>query len=255
MEKLSDLKKVTPRNSLDFEKVLNDKGFTYADVYYKLNGAGITEFNDILTKSGALVMGENGKYVGNRQFHSSDSGNRTPEEANLDCEVGNIQEKLFCLDNIDFKSNPKATNQNTKYDSDITTKELDLIHIPTGVQVEFKTSYSKLYGHNAYYSHRDSKFRKFMRSGKIMIIYFVKLNKVAVVYKKYFEDPEMGKSTGSVRMKSEHEFREGTNKYWDNISVWDGIMLDYNIMFKGNSAISDAVSKAVSWLDKYGNNQ
>lgn len=249
MEKLSEIKK-TVRNSVDFGKALEEKGLTYADVYYRLNGAGITEFNNILTKSGALIQGEGGRYKGNKSYHAADGGNRTQEETDLDCAVGNIQEKLFCMDNIDFKPNPKATNINSKSDSDITTNELDLIHIPTGEQVEFKTSYSKLYGRNndtAYYRHRDSGFKEFMRSGKIMIIYFVKLNKVAVISKKYFEDPENGKPTGSVRLKKEKEFSQETKKYWDTVTIWKGIMIDYDMMVRGNSEISKAVEKLVRY--------
>ena len=249
MEKLSEIKK-TVRNSVDFGKALEEKGLSYADVYYRLNGAGITEFNNILTKSGALIQGEGGRYKGNKSFHAADGGNRTQEETELDCAVGNIQEKLFCMDNIDFKPNPKATNINSKSDSDITSKELDLIHIPTGEQVEFKTCYSKLYGRNndtAYYRHRDGGFKEFMRSGKIMIIYFVKLNKVAVISKKYFEDPENGKPAGSVRLKREKEFDKDTNKYWDTVTIWKGIMIDYDMMVRGNSEISKAVEKLVRY--------
>lgn len=249
MEKSSEIKK-TVRNSVDFGKVLEERGLTYADVYYRLNGAGITEFNSILTKSGALIQGDGGKYKGNKSYHAADGGKRTQEDTDLDCAVGNIQEKLFCMDNIDFKPNPKATNINSKSDLDITSKELDLIHIPTGEQVEFKTSYSKFYGHNAdkaYYSHRDSGFKEFMRSGKIMIIYFVKLNKVAVISKKYFEDPERGKPSGSVKLVKEKEYKDDTNKYWDTVTVWKGIMMDYNMMVQGNSEISKAVEKLVRY--------
>lgn len=249
MDKLSEIEdKKAVRNSVYFGQALEEKGLSYADVYYRLNGAGITEFNNVLTKSGALIQDEGGQYRGNRSFHASDNGKRSPEETNLDCEIGNIQETLFCMDNIDFKSNPKATNQNTKNDSDITTRELDLIHIPTGVQVEFKTSYSKMYRNNvAYYRHRDGKFKEFMRNGNIMIIYFVKLDKVAVISKKYFADPEMGKEKGAVKLVREHEYSERTNKYWDTVSIWDGIMIDYKMMIRGNSAISKAVEKLVKY--------
>jgi hypothetical protein len=252
MEKLSNIEeKQSVRNSVDFGKSLEEKGLSYADVYYRLNGAGITEFNNVLTKSGALIQGEGGHYRGNKSYHASDNGKRSQEETELDCAVGNIQEKLFCMDNIDFKPNPKATNISSKKDSDITTKELDLIHIPTGVQVEFKTSYSKFYGKDnnqySYYRHRDSGFKDFMRSGKIMIIYFVNLDKVAVISKKYFEDPEMGKDKGSVKLKKEHEWSNETKKFWDHITVWKGIMIDYDMMVRGNSAISDAVTKLVKY--------
>ena len=86
-----------------------------------------------------------------------------------------------------------------------------------------------------------------MRSGKIMIIYFVKLNKVAVISKKYFEDPENGKPTGSVRLKKEKEYSKETKKYWDTVTVWKEIMMDYDMMVCGNSEISKAVEKLVRY--------
>ena len=48
MENLNEVKK-TVRNSVDFGKALEEKRLTYADVYYRLNEAGVTEFNNILT--------------------------------------------------------------------------------------------------------------------------------------------------------------------------------------------------------------
>ena len=80
-----------------------------------------------------------------------------------------------------------------------------------------------------------------------MIIYFVNLDKVAVISKKYFEDPENGKAHGSVKLKDEKVYSKETKKYWDNITVWDGIMLDYDMMVRGNSGISEAVEKLVKY--------
>ena len=223
------------RNSEMFKEVLESRGMTYANVYYRLNQQGITRFNDILTKSGELVKGEDGRYLGSKDYHSSDKGLRTRAETELDCAVGSIQETLFCLDNIDFKSNPNATGAGLKQDSDISARELDLIHKPTGRQVEFKVSYSKLYGNDAYYHHRDSGLRDFLNAGNIMIIYFIKLGKVAVLTKKYVDR--------SVKFDKEHILRN--NKYWDDIKVWKGLFMDYRMMGGGNFLISDKISNIV----------
>jgi len=240
MDKLSNVN--VPRNALMFGEALEKKGFTYADVYYRLNTNGITEFNDILTKSGALVQGENGRYTGSRSFYAADSGLRTPEEVSLDCAVGNIQEALFCLDNFDFMRNPNATNIRTANDYDITTKELDLIHRPTGEPVEFKVSYSGLYGNGndfsyAFYNHRGANFENFINEGKIMIIYFINIDKVAVVSKRYFG--------GSVKIKEHDVFKY--NKHWDTVTVRKGIMDDYAMMRNGNYRVSELISRRVKY--------
>ncbi len=237
MDKLSNID--VPRNSLQFGEALEKKGLTYADVYYRLNSAGITEFNDILTQSGGLIKGEDGKYIGKRDFYAADSGLRTPEEVRLDCAVGNIQEALFCIDNPQFMPNPKATNKKLKYDTDITTRELDLIHRETGEQVEFKVSYSPLYGgYNAYYNHRGADFEKFMNEDKIMIIYFINLDKASVVSK-------MRLSRGSVKIK-EHDVIK-YNKHWDTVTVQKSIMEDYKMMRQGNHKLSEIVSNRVKY--------
>ena len=238
MDRLSNVN--VPRNALMFGEALEKKGLTYADVYYRLNTNGITEFNEILTKSGALVQGENGRYTGSRSFYAADSGLRTPEEVSLDCAVGNIQEALFCIDNIDFMRNPKATNVKTTNDYDITTKVLDLIHRPTGEPVEFKVSYSGLYGRNndyAFYNHRGADFEQFMEEGKIMIIYFIDIDKVAVVSKKFF-----GKS---VKIK-EHDVIK-FNKHWDSVTVSKFAMDDYSMMKNGNHRLSEQISRRVKY--------
>ena len=238
LSNLDDIKN-TGRNSIDFGFSLERKGLTYADVYYRLNGAGITDYNDILTSSGELIQGEDGKYIGRKSFQCSDSGLRTASETALDCEVGNIQERLFCLDNIDFKPNPKATNKDVKSDADITSKQLDLIHIPTNAQVEFKVCYSKLYpnGDVFYYRHRNGKFRKFLEDGNILIIYFINYDRVAVITKKNLDK--------SVKIKKENEYSK--NKYWDVVTVWKGLTDPYKMMREGNSEISNKVSKIVKY--------
>lgn len=243
MEKLSDFTEgKAMRNSVAFEEVLKEKGFTYADVYYRLNQSGITEFNDLLTKEGFIVQGEDGRYLGSRNFHSSDNGLRSRDETRIDCEIGNVQETLFCLDNIDFVRNPKATSGGVNKDSEVTTKELDLIHKPTGAEVEFKVSYSKMYGNNAYYNHRDGKFKEFLDAGNILVVYFVQLDKAAVICKRNLD-------RGSVKVKEKDRVKY--NKFWDSISVWSGLMVECDLMVRGNSAISNEVSKII----KYGYNR
>ena len=240
MEKLSRVDNIIPRNSVSFGEILVSKGLTYADIYYYLNGNGISKFNDVLTKSGTLVQGEGGRYLGRKEFQASDNGQRSPEELRLDCEVGNIQEAIFCLDNPDFKQNPKATNKDIKSDEEITSHCLDLIHIPTGTEVEFKVAYSKMYGKEAYYMHRNGKLKEFLDAGNILIVYFIKLDKVAVICKKNWD--------GSVRLK---ETMVKNNKVWDKVTVWNGLMINYEMMRRGNYEISRIVSNII----RYGKNK
>lgn len=238
-------------NYIIFDEALKKKGLSYKDVYYRLNGAGITEFNDIISPDGRLIMPtESGKYLGERNYHAADSGVRKQEEFVLDCKIGNVQEELFCLDNIDFKRNKNATDYNVKNDSEITTKNLDLIHIPTGVQVELKNPKGdKLYGYyskkKAYYTHRDSGFRKFIREGNIMIINFMGIKKVAVVSKENFKDPEMGRPKGGVEIPEgkEHVWDPTKNKFIDTVTVLEDQLIDYDMMVNGNSEISNRISK------------
>ena len=245
--------KKNSHNYIIFDEALQKKGLSYKDVYYRLNGAGITEFNDIISPDGRLIMPtESGQYLGERNYHAADNGERKQEEFVLDCKIGNVQEAIFCLDNVDFQRNENATDYNVKDDSEITTKNLDLIHIPTGVQVELKNPKGdKLYGYNgpkkAYYSHRDSGFRKFIREGNIMIINFMGIKKVAVVSKENFKDPEMGKPKGGVEIPKgkEHIWDAYIKKYKDTITVVEDQLIDYDMMVNGNSEISNKISKII----------
>lgn len=167
-------------------------------------------------------------------------------------EIGNVQEEIFCLDNVDFQRNDNATDYNVKDDLEITTKNLDLIHIPTGVQVELKNPRGdKLYGNRgpkkAYYTHRDSGFRKFIREGNIMIINFMDIKKVVVVSKENFKDPKMGRPKGGVEIpeRKEHIWDPNMKKYKDTITVTEDQLIDYDMMVNGNSEISDKISKII----------
>ena len=245
--------KKSNHNYIIFDEALKQKGLSYKDVYYRLNGAGITEFNDIISPDGRLIMPtESEQYLGERDYHAADNGGRKQEEYVLDCKIGNVQEEIFCLDNVDFRRNDNATDYNVKDDSEITTKNLDLIHIPTGVQVELKNPKGdKLYGKwgpkKAYYTHRDSGFRKFIREGNIMIINFMGIKKVAVVSKENFKDPEMGRPKGGVEIPEgkEHIWDPNMKKYKDTITVTEDQLIDYDMMVNGNSEISDKISKII----------
>lgn len=237
---MSKINKKVVRNSELFDEYLKSRGMSYKDVYAHLNGYGITKYNDILNASGVLTEVEVDDYLGNRDYHSADNGARTPAQKRLDCEVGNIQETLFCIDNIQFETNDGATNKDVKVDSEITTKKLDLIHTPTNREVEFKTSYCRevdsVYD-TAIYRHRDGNFEKYINSGKIVIIYFPYLKKVAVIAKRNY-----GRSVNCISSKVDEN-----GKLWDVISVWKGLFYDYDMMKFGNNKISEKVSNLVKY--------
>lgn len=240
---MSESKEKKPtRNSILFKKWLESTGKSYMDVYKRLNENGITEYNSILSKSGELIENKDIDYIGERDFHGCDNGLRTPAEKNIDCAVGNIQETLFCLDNPDFKINENATHYTIKTDEEISTQKLDLIHIPTGREVEFKVSYcdhiNEQY-HTAIYRHRDANFANFMRKGRIVIIYFPYLNTVAVFDKRNFKDVEMGVKSGGVKVIVKDKPENG--KLWDIVSVFSGLFQNYHMMDYGNSSISEKV--------------
>lgn len=242
-----ETEKKISRNSEIFRDVLEGKGLTYADVYRILNCAGITKYNYILDKDGNFIEQENEKYLGKRSFHSADDGARTPFECTVDCVVGNIQEDLFCLDNRDFTPNSEATNINVKLDSGITTGKLDLIHKPTGVEVELKTSRCKEINeeyNTVIYRHRDAKFAEYLRKGHIMIVDFPYLKKVAVFDYRNFKDKEMGITKGSVKV-IKPDYVDNCGKHWDIVSIWSGLLIDYDMMKNGNYKISEKVSEIV----------
>lgn len=222
-----------PRNSVFFGKWLESVGKSYKDVYDYLNNNGITKYNDILSESGVLKETEYEGSVGSRFKHSCDV--RTPEQTTLDCNIGNIQEELFCIDNPDFKPNNNATHKGVMNDNQITTRKLDLIHIPTNTEVEFKVCYYhtlKDNYKNVIYSHRDGHFTDFMNSGKIIIIYFPYYNSAVIFDKSRYR--ESG-GTGAVKMLAENELSETTGKYVDKILIFKGLFKKYIMLEKMNS--------------------
>lgn len=248
MEKLSDFtEEKVSRNSELFDKALKNKGMSYADVYRILNEHGITDFNYIIDKDGNLIEQEDKGYLGKRDYHGSDNGKRTHAQKELDCIVGNIQERLFCIDNIEFIPNPKATTGNVSSDNGITTNHLDLIHKPTGAEVELKNSFDDEINdkyNTVTYKHRDAHFAEFMRKGYIMIVNFPYLKKVAVFDYRNFKDPEKGKDKGSVRVIVPDKV-DKYGKHWDIVSIWSGLLIDYDMMKTGNHKISEKVSEIV----------
>lgn len=239
------------RNSELFNEALKNKGMTYADVYRVLNCAGITDFNHIIDKNGNLIEQEDKGYIGKRDYHGSDNGHRTHAQKELDCVVGNIQERLFCIDNIDFIPNPDATSGGVNSDDGITTNHLDLIHKSTGVEVELKNSYCKEINskyNTVIYRHRDAKFMEFMRKGYIMIVNFPYLRKIAVFDYTNVKDEKNGKEKGSVKVII-HDKVDDNGKHWDIVSIWSGLLIDYDMMRRGNSEISNKVSRIVKNRD------
>ena len=228
------------RNSQLFDQWLHSCGLTYKDVYRCLNENGITDFNNVISKSGILLEEDDSDYSGRRDYHGCDEGLRTHAEKDLDCAIGNIQERLFCIDNKDFRINETAThNGDIRKDTDITTRRLDFIHIPTGKEVEFKVSYCKTINaeyDTVIYRHRDGKFADFMRNGNI--IYFPYLDKVAVFDKNNFMDPDKHGPKRSVRIiKTEEQY----GKLWNIVSIWKGMLMDYHMMKEGNGEISEKI--------------
>ena len=235
------------RNSELFGKALESKELSYADVYRILNEHGITDYNYIIDKDGNLIEQEDKGYLGDRDYHGSDNGERTHAQKELDCVVGNIQERLFCIDNVEFIPNPKATTGNVSSDEGINTNHLDLIHKQTGAEVELKNSFCDEINdkyNTVIYKHRDAHFAEFLRKGYIMIVNFPYLNKVAVFDYKNFKDPDKGKDKGSVRVIVPDKI-DKYGKHWDIVSIWSGLLIDYDMMKNGNHKISDKVSEIV----------
>ena len=83
-----------------------------------------------------------------------------------------------------------------------------------------------------------------MRNGYIVIVNFPYLNKVAVFDYRNFKDPERGKDKGSVRVIVPDKIDE-YGKHWDIVSIWSGLLIDYDMMKKGNYKISEKVSEIV----------
>lgn len=239
--------KVYGNNAKSFSNWLKSRGYTHKYVRERLNENGITTYNDIIGDDEFIEKNPNAGYLGYKDRYGCDRGNRTRSEKSLSCDVGDIQEHLFCIDNEDFKRNTKATGEWVEKDSDINSNSLDLIHIPTGAEVEFKTNYAdKMYGPNeiVYYNHRYGHFDEFMRKGNILMIYYVNLNRIAVFDYNSFKDPEYGKNYGTVFVKTKNLVTQyGT--ICDNVQLDRTVMLDYEMMKRGNINISKKVSEIV----------
>ena len=220
-------------NASLFTNAMKYKGYTCADVLKRLNDKNIHDFDTVITDSD-FVLPEITKKLTSKEKHAV--GGRDPREAKLACIVGNIQEALFTLNNGEFERNAKATNINS--DSDI-TKEEDLIFKPTKTKVEFKVSFCRLNNDKGRYNHRDGGFKRCMKSGQIMIIYFIYLDKVAVIDKSCLDN-------GTVQIDKENFKSEKMGKVIDIIYIDQKLFIDYDLMSnKKYSEISDRVSNMI----------
>lgn len=217
-----------------FLYAMEKKGYTSTDILKRLNDHYIHDFDEVITSSG-FVLPKITKDLTYKEKHAA--GNRDPRVAKLACIVGNIQETLFTINNNDFKGNVDATNIHSKSD---VTKEPDLIYKPTGTKVEFKVSYCNLNNNRGRYNHRDGGFKRCMKSGQIMIIYFIHLNKVAVIDKHCLD-------SGSVQIDKEHIWSDNMGKYIDIVYIDQKIFIDYDLVSdKKYSEISDMVSELIN---------
>ena len=216
-----------------FTNAMKYKGYTCVDILKRLNDKNIYDFDKVITGSG-FVIPEITKKLTSKEKHAV--GGREPGDAKLACIVGNIQETLFTLNNDEFERNDKATNINS--DSDI-TKEEDLIFKPTKTKVEFKVSFCRLNNDKGRYNHRDGGFKRCMKSGQIMIIYFIYLDKVAVIDKSCLDN-------GTVQIEKENFKSEKMGKVIDIIYIDQKLFIDYDLMSnKKYSEISDRVSDMI----------
>lgn len=237
-----------PANNAElFRDWLSSVGSSYGKVREILNRNGIHEFNDIITENGDLVKKDGTSYLGKLDYHGCDNGARDHASKELACIIGNVQETLFCLDNsLDFDTNSNATRNGVTKDEDITAKKLDLIHKKTNKDVELKCRFVSNI-HPKYqtvtYKHRNGNFDKFMKSGKILLVYYPYLNKIAVIDNSLFQDPLKKDWSKPVRIIG-HDV-DGGGIHWDVVSIRVNMMFDYTMMKGGNHLIGEEVTKLI----------
>lgn len=234
------LKKV-PRNSELFEKALNERGMTYADVFNRLKENGLDEeFDDVISEFG-LIKSDNGDYKPGKEYYAADKGKRSSGELHIDVRVGNVQEELFLLNNPSFKRNPRAGyGNNVDF-----TKAPDFIFRPNGAKVEFAVSYTSVKDDTIKYTYRDSGFKYFLNEDKIIIIYFIKEDKVAVIGR-HNCNRKKDQEEKDAQIKIEQMKSKETGKPIDVIIIKSDCLIDYNMFVDGdNPEIKDRVEIAV----------
>ena len=222
------------RNSDLFALALEEKGLSYNDVFNKLKEYALDEeFSDCLTPFG-LVKGEDGKYKSHKEYHMADFGKRTSGELKLDSKVGLMQKYLFLMNNKSFKWNPDAKAHK------------DVVRIPDflcdDARVMFRVNYNKVSGGTIKYPYRDSDFKYFLNDGNILIVYFIKENKVAVIGRSNCtKKDEEGEKDSKITFEKIRSTTSG--KLLDVITINESSLIDYDMFKEGdNPEIRDKVN-------------
>lgn len=240
-EFINESMKPVPRNSELFEKELKERGLTYADIFNRLKENGLDkEFDDIISEFG-ITQGEDGDYTPGREFYAADRGKRTHDEIYTDVRIGNIQEALFLLNNNAFRRNPKAE---FGHNDDI-TKAPDFIFKPNGGKVEFAVSYTTIKDDIIKYTYRDSGFKYFLNEDKIIIIYFIKENKVAVIGRSNCNRRKDGNDK-DAQIRIENMTSKTTGKPIDVVIIKTDCLIDYDMFSDGdNPEIKNRVGQII----------
>ena len=224
------------RNSDMFGRALEAKGLSYEDVFNRLKEYGLdSDFEDCLSKFG-LIKGEDGTYRSEKEFHAADFGQRTSGELRLDSRVGEIQKYLFLLNNKGFEWNPDYKN-----------KKEDIVKIPDFVvgktKVKFQVCFNTISGGTIKYVYRDSGFKYFLNEGNIMVIYYMKENKVSVIGRSNcVKKGEEGDKEAQISVENMRS--NTTGKFIDVISVKVGSLIDYDMFADGdNPEIAERVKE------------
>ena len=215
------------RNSDMFGRALEAKGLSYGDVFNRLKEYGLdSDFKDCLSEFG-LIKGEDGTYRSEKEFHAADFGQRTSGELRLDSRIGEIQKCLFLLNNKGFEWNPDYKN-----------KKEDIVRIPDFVvgetKVKFQVCFNTISGDTIKYVYRDGGFKYFLNEGNIMVIYYMKENKVSVIGRSNcMKNGDEGDMDSQISV--ENKKSSTTNKYIDVVSVKVGSLIDYDMFEDGDN--------------------
>lgn len=201
---------------------------------YKLD----IDFEDVI--SGLEIDRDDEGYKSSKEFHAADFGKRLPSELNLDSRVGMLQKYLFRLNNKQFKWNPAAKE-----------KREDIIKVPDFLVddtfVKLCVSFSKISNDSIKFQYRDSGFKYFLNEGSVMVVYFIKEDKVAVIGRsncsKMNEDEEK-----EAKITAEHIISKVTGKYIDVITVKVDSLIYYDMFKDGDNP--EIVQKVKSISEK-----
>jgi hypothetical protein len=215
-----------PRNVELFEKALDEKGMSIVDVFNRLKEYGLdSDFEDCLSEFG-IIKGEDGTYKSDKEFHAADFGQRTSGELRLDSRIGDIQKYLFLLNNKGFEWNPDYKN-----------KKEDIVKIPDFIvgntKVKLQTCYNTISGGKIKYTYRDGGFKYFLNEGTIMVVYYIKENKVSVIGRS--NCTKKGEEGNNDAQISFENIKSRTGKFIDIISVKEESLIDYDMFKDGDN--------------------